>query len=43
MLAFAQFVDETGIEVRELCTYGRESIVFVVIGLGTYDPEKWVT
>jgi len=42
MLAFSQFVDETGIEVRELCTYGQGSIVFVVSGLGTYDPEKWV-
>lgn len=39
-LAFRQFVDETGIEVRELCTYGQGGIVYIVSALGTYDPEK---
>ena len=42
MLAFAQFVEQTGIEVRELCTYGMGSIVYIVSSLGSYDESLWV-
>jgi len=41
MRAFAEFIEKTGIEVREVCTYGMGSIVYVVSHLGTYDAEMW--
>ena len=41
MRAFSEFVAQTGIEVRELCTYGMGSIVYIVSSLGSYDKTQW--